>query len=310
MKYFLHRLFYALPVIFGVCTLSFFLIHIIPGDPVDLMIGDQATAVDKDALKKSLGLDLPLMVQYKNYLINLVQFDLGESLHNKLPIRDILLERIPATVELTIAAMFIALLFGIPLGVFSAMKQYSHFDHSILIFGLLGMSVPNFFSAPLLIWIFSLQLDWLPVSDRGGIEHLILPALSLALPLGAILLRMTRTSMLEVIKEDYIQVAKAKGLGFFKIYFSHALFNALIPIISIVGLQVGALLTGTVITETIFDWPGIGSLLFQAIQQRDYPLVQSCILVISLTYVFVNLFTDLTYAAVNPKIRLGGGSGA
>ncbi|MCB0414179.1 MAG: ABC transporter permease, partial [Bdellovibrionales bacterium] len=195
-------------------------------------------------------------------------------------------------------------LIGIPLGIFSDLKQYKFEDNLIMVSSLFGMSLPGFFLGPMLIWIFAIKLNIFPVSERGGLSHLVLPALSLALPLSAILLRVTRASMLEVIKEDYITVAKAKGISAFHVYFKHALANALMPIITTVGLQIGALLTGTVITETIFDWPGIGTLLFSSIQERDYPMVQGCILIIALIYVFVNFFTDIAYAIANPKVRL------
>ncbi len=303
-NYILRRIVITLPVVFGVCTLTFMLLHFVPGDPIDLMLGESANPVDKQALREQLGLNLPLLVQYKNFLLGIVQLNLGESLHSKMPVFEALAERIPATVELTFAAMFLAILFGIPLGVWAAVKQYSFFDNSILVTSILGISLPGFFLGPMLIWIFAISWPLFPVSERGGIDNLILPALSLALPLGAIILRMTRTQMLEEIGQDYIRVARSKGLSEFPIYFKHALRNALIPVMTIIGLQVGALLTGTVITETIFDWPGIGSLLLQAIQQRDYPVVQACVLLISLTYVVVNLLTDISYAVINPKVRL------
>ncbi len=272
---------------------------------MDIMLGEQASAQDKAQLRQELGLDQPLLTQYKAFLFDLARLDIGRSLHTRQPVLDSLLERLPATAELTFAAMFIALLFGIPLGILAAVRQYSAVDHSVMVSGLLGMSIPGFFLGPLLIYVFAIQLDFFPVSERGGIEHLVLPALSLALPLGAVIMRITRASMLEVIREDYINVARSKGLGPGPLYFRHALRNALMPIVTIVGLQVGALLTGTVITETIFDWPGLGTLLLGSIQRRDYPVVQGCILLISLIYVVVNLVTDLSYALINPKVRLG-----
>lgn len=303
-NFILRRVLITIPVILGVCTLTFMLIHFVPGDPIDIMLGDQASVMDKAALRSQLGLDLPLWTQYKNFLYQLSQMNLGNSLHSKTSVVGSLMARIPATVELTFAAMFLAILWGIPLGIWAAVKQYSGIDNTILVTSLLGISLPGFFLGPMLIWIFAILLPWFPVSERGGFSHLVLPALSLALPLGAIILRMTRTQMLEEIKQDYIRVARSKGLSDFPVFYKHALRNALIPVITIIGLQVGALLTGTVITETIFDWPGVGSLLLQAIQQRDYPIVQACVLLISLTYVFVNLLTDISYALINPKVRL------
>lgn len=291
-------------MVIGVCTLAFLLIHFVPGDPVDIMLGEHASSLDKDSLRKDLGLDKPLLEQYTGFMVGLTRFDLGQSLHSRQSVTSEISKRLPATLELAASAMFLALLVGIPLGIWAAVKQYKWPDYSILVGSLLGMSTPGIFLGPLLIWIFAIHLDWFPVSDREGIHSLVLPAVSLAIPLGAILMRLTRASMLEVIHEEYIRVARSKGLDFKLIYFKHALANALIPIITVVGLQVGALLTGTVITETIFDWPGLGTLLLGAITRRDYPVVQGCILLISLTYVFVNLFTDLAYGIVNPKVRL------
>ncbi len=303
LQYIVKRLLLTIPLIFGVCTISFFLIHLIPGDPVDIMLGEQASLEEKISLRKELGLDQSIAVQYGHFLKGLVRLDLGRSLQSGRPVVEEIAKRFPATAELTIAAMLIAIFFALPLGTIAAVKQHSLFDQIIMSVGLLGMSVPGFWLGPMLILVFSIQLDLLPVSERGGIEHLILPAISLALALGSILLRMTRASMLEVIKEDYIRTARSKGLSERTIYFKHALRNAMMPIITIIGLQFGALLTGTVITETIFDWPGVGTLLFSGIQQRNYPQVQACIIFISVTYVLVNLLVDLAYAWANPKVR-------
>lgn len=303
MIYFIRRLLITLPVLFGVVTLTFLLIHFVPGDPIDLMLGEQSSLEDRAALRKELGLDQPLLKQYHHFILNLIQADLGRSLRTRKSVALEIWERVPATVELTLGAMFLTLLIGIPLGVITAVKRNSFLDHATQIVGLLGMSLPGFWLGPMLILIFSIWMDLLPVSERGDLRHLILPSISLAVMLSSIVMRMTRTQMLEILKEDYILVARAKGLRPFYIYFKHALANALSPIITIVGLQFGALLTGTVITETIFDWPGIGTLLFDAIQQRNYPLVQGCVLLIAVIYVFVNLLTDLAYALVNPKVR-------
>ncbi len=302
--FFLQRIFTTIPIVFGVVTFTFLLIHFIPGDPVDIMLGDQASLIDRQALQKELGLDKPILEQYISFLSGLIRLDLGRSLLNQRPVINEILSTLPATIELTLATMFWTILIGIPLGMIAAVKQYSFIDNMVLVIGLLGMSIPHFWLGPMLILLFSIQLDLLPVSERGGLEHLILPSLSLGLALSAILMRMTRASVLEVIKSDYIRTAKAKGLSPFFIYFKHALRNALIPIITIIGLQFGALITGAVITETIFDWPGIGTLFYNSIQQRNYPLVQGCILFISLSYVIVNFATDIVYTMVNPKIRL------
>ena len=302
MNFFVKRLLSMIPVIIGVVCISFFLIHMIPGDPVDIMLGDNANLSDKENLRKELGLDLPIGVQFKNYINDLLHFDLGRSLQTKRPVLAEIKARIPATLELTLATLFFSLLIGIPLGVIAALNKDKFVDKSLLILGMVGLSMPAFWLGPLLIWLFALQIDIFPVSERGTIGHVILPALTLSSGIVAILLRMTRTSMLDVIKEDYIRVAKAKGLNSFKLYFIHALINAIFPLLTIIGLILGALLTGTVIIETIFDWPGIGTLIFEAIQQRDYPMVQGCVLVISLVYVLVNFLTDLSYKAFNPKV--------
>jgi len=297
------RLIATLPVLFAATTLTFFLVHLVPGDPVDVMLGENAPETEKQNLRQELGLDRPLFEQYTDFLSSLSRFDLGRSLLSKEPVVEAIANRVPATVELTLAAIAIALLMGIPLGVAAAISRGKWIDHAVLFTGLLGISIPSFWLAPMLIWIFSIQFGLLPVSERGGLDSLVLPSVSLGFALSSILIRMTRASMLEVIHEDYIRTARAKGLGAFSLYFKHGLRNALIPIVTVVGLQFGSLLTGAVITETIFDWPGIGSLFYQSIQQRNYPLVQGCVLFISLTYVTVNLVTDLAYLAVNPKLR-------
>lgn len=303
IKLVVRRLIATLPVLFAATTLTFFLIHLVPGDPVDVMLGETASLADKQNLRAELGLDRPITEQYFDYLRKLARLDMGRTLFSKEPVTSAIAERVPATIELTFVAIFIALFIGIPLGVLAAVKRGHATDHAILLTALLGISIPSFWLAPMLIWIFSIKLNLLPVSERTGIDSVILPSISLGFALSSILIRMTRTSMLEVINEDYIRTARAKGAGNFAIYFKHGLRNALTPIVTIVGLQFGALLTGTVITETIFDWPGIGSLFFQSIQQRNYPLVQGCVLFISVTYVVVNLLTDLAYLLVNPKLR-------
>lgn len=301
---FLRRALLTIPVAFGVLTITFFMIHLIPGDPVDLILGDLANPLDKIEMRAKLGLDQNIATQYFSFLGNAIQGQFGDSLFSKRPVGELIFSRIGATFQLASAAMLLAILFGIPLGVLAAVKRFTIFDRALVTFSLIGMSFPGFFLGPLLIYFFSITLGWFPVGEKGGIAHLVLPAASLALPLGAILLRMTRASMLDVLYEDYVRVAKAKGLNTFKVFYVHALRNALIPIITIVGLQFGSILTGTVITETIFDWPGLGTLLFDAIQRRDYPLVQGCVLIVSLTYVTVNFITDLAYIIAHPKMRV------
>jgi peptide/nickel transport system permease protein len=303
LRFALQRFGFVLPSLFGVITLSFMLIHFIPGDPVDFVLGEQADVRDKDHLRHQLGLDQALLVQYGSYLNHLAHLDLGQSLHTHQPVLREIAQHFPATLELSLAALAIALTWGIPLGVWSAVYPHSWRDYSGQILALVGMSVPGVFLGPALVYVFAIRLDWFPVSERGGWEHLALPALSLALPLGAVVVRMTRAALLEVISEDYIRTARSKGVSERRVYFHHALRNALIPIVTIVGLQLGALLTGTVITETIFDWPGLGTLLYGSIQRRDYPLVQGCVLFVAAIYVLVNLLTDLSYGLVNPRVR-------
>ncbi len=305
----LRRLGMLFSVLIGVVTLVFFLIHMIPGDPVDIMLGENAFATDKEAMRRDLGLDRPLHVQYFKYLEGLTRGDLGTSLLSRRPVLTEILERFPASVELMLGAMLIALLISVPLGILAAMKPRSPLDAFAMLVSFLGVAIPSFWLGPLLILLFAIQLNWLPVNERGGIEHLILPALTLGTSLAAILSRMIRSSLLEVLGEDYIRTARAKGLGESTVVLKHAFRNALIPVITIVGLQVGVLLSGAIITEFIFDWPGLGTLLLQAIHNRNYPLVQGCILFIATVYVLVNLFTDIAYGWADPRIR-GEGRGA
>ena len=292
-----------IPVIFGVSTLVFLFIHFIPGDPVQVMLGENAKVADVEKLRQGLGLNRPLGEQYLRFLQGLLTGDLGVSIHTGQPILKTIFRRLPATLELTFSSMFVALLLSIPLGVISASKQYSLLDNGSMFFALLGISMPNFWLGPLLIILFAVNLGWLPVSGRGGLDHLILPAITLGTALAAKLTRMTRSSVLEILHEDYITTSRAKGLRETLVIFKHALRNALIPVITVIGIQFGALLSGALITETIFAWPGIGRLTITAIQKRDYPLIQGCVLIIALGYVFANLFTDLAYAWADPRIR-------
>jgi peptide/nickel transport system permease protein len=304
LRYTLRRLVITLPSILGVITLAFLLIHLVPGDPVDLMLGEQAAAEDRENLRRELGLDKTLGEQYVRYLNQLVRFDFGRSLVSRELVSTKIIEHFPATLQLSLVALLIALVWGLPLGVQAAVHPRSLWGWLAEMMGLIGMSVPAVFLGPMLVYIFAIRIDLLPVSEREGWVSVILPALSLALPLGAVITRMTRASVREVLSEDYIRTAKSKGLGPRAVHFKHALRNALIPIVTIICLQLGALLTGTVITETIFDWPGIGTLLFGAIQRRDYPVVQACILIVACIYVFVNLIGDLMYGVINPRVRL------
>jgi peptide/nickel transport system permease protein len=284
----------------------FLLIHMVPGDPVDMMLGESARATDREALRVALGLDQPLLIQMQKYFTSLFQFDLGTSLHSRRPIAEIILERLPATLELAVAALGVAVLIAFPLGVIAAIRKDTLWDRGAMSFSLIGVSIPNFWMGPVLILVFSLWLGWFPVSGRDGIGSLVLPAITLGTALAAVLSRMVRSTLLEVLNEDYIRTARAKGLSESSVVLKHGLRNALLPIITLLGLQLGVLLGGAVITETVFSWPGIGKLTIDSILKRDYPVVQACVLLISLSYVFVNVMTDLVYAWVDPRIRVGG----
>jgi len=304
LKFIASRLLSTAIVVFGVITLVFLLIHIVPGDPVEVMLGESAPTADREMLRKNLGLDQPLLTQFGQYLGKLARGDLGESLHSKQPVSAILAERLPSTAILAVAGLGIALLISLPLGALAAMKQHTIWDSGAMTFALLGISIPHFWFGPLLILVFSLWLGWLPVSGQDHPMSLILPALTLGTALAAILSRMTRAVLLETLKEDYIRTARSKGLSEPAIVLHHALKNAALPILTLLGLQLGALLGGAVITEIIFAWPGLGYTLVEAIQRRDYPVVQACVLLISLTYVLVNTATDLLYGYFDPRIRL------
>lgn len=302
----LRRLTSTALVVFGVAVLVFLLIHLIPGDPVDVMLGESAQPADREALRQSLGLDQPIHVQLINYFNGLINLDLGRSLHTQRPILELLAERLPATIELAVAALLVTLVLALPLGLLAAARRDTAWDHGAMTFSLLGVSIPNFWMGPLLILVFALWLGWFPVSGREGAGAVILPALTLGTSLSAILARMIRSSVLEVLGEDFIRTAYAKGLSRRQVLIRHALPNALLPVITILGLQLGTLLAGAVITETVFSWPGIGLLTVEAIQTRDYPVVQACVLLIALTYVLINSLTDLAYALIDPRIRVGG----
>ena len=303
-RHFLLRLLLVLPAVWLILTMVFLLIHIVPGDPVEQMLGPGAEASGVQQLRSDLGLDLPLPVQYGRYLGGLVRGDWGRSYRFGESVFGLVLGRYPATLELALAALIVCVCIAIPAGVFSASRRGSAGDRATSVLTLLGLSVPNFALGPLLILLFSIALGWLPVSGRGGPAHLVLPAITLGTALAAILTRMVRGSMLEELSSDYVRTARAKGLRERQVLFRHAFLNALIPIMTILGLQFGTLLAGTIVTETIFSWPGIGRLAVQAIRTRDYPLLQGCILVIALSYVLVNLLTDVLYALVDPRVRL------
>jgi ABC-type dipeptide/oligopeptide/nickel transport system permease component len=298
------RLLLAIPALWLIVTMIFFLVHIVPGDPVQQMLGEGAQQQDIQQLRHELGLDLPLPVQYGRYLSGVVRGNLGESIRFQEPVSDVILSHYPATLELAFFALLVCAVIAIPAGVFAASKRGTAADHAVGLFTLFGLSVPNFALGPVLILVFSVLIGWFPVSGRGGISHLILPAITLGAALAAILTRMVRTSVIEELSSDYVRTARAKGLRESAVLFRHAFRNALIPILTIIGLQFGTLLAGTIVTETIFSWPGIGRLSVQAIEARDYPLLQGCILLIAVSYVLVNLLTDVVYAFVDPRVRL------
>jgi ABC-type dipeptide/oligopeptide/nickel transport system permease component len=297
------RLLLALPALWLILTMVFLLAHIVPGDPVQQMLGEGARAEDLQQLRHALGLDLPMPVQYGRYLAGVIHGNLGDSFRFQQPVARVVLGHYPATLELAIVALLVCAAIGIPAGTLAAHRRGQASDRAIGVFTLFGLSVPNFALGPVLILVFSVIFGWLPVSGRGGISHLILPAITLGAALAAILTRMVRTSVMEELSSDYVRTARAKGLHESAVLFRHAFRNALIPILTILGLQFGTLLAGTIVTETIFSWPGIGRLAVQAIEARDYPLLQGCILLIAVSYVLVNLLTDLVYVFVDPRMR-------
>lgn len=303
-NYLLIRLANALIVVFGVISLVFFLIHFIPGDPVEVMLGESARLADRESLREALGLNQPVLTQWTQYLAHIARLDLGVSLHSKQPIIDVLAVRIPATIELAAVALVFALLIALPLGIVAAVNKNSFLDKTAMTVSLLGVSIPNFLMGPLLILLFSIYLGWFPVSGREGLPSVVLPALTLGSAMAAILSRMVRATLLEIISEDYIRTARAKGLSKIRVIVFHALPNTFLPLITLLGMQLGALLAGAVITEIVFSWPGIGQLTIEAINTRDYPLVQSCILLISVSYVVVNAVTDVLYSVLDPRVRL------
>ncbi len=304
ISYFFRLLGSVLFVSWIVGTLVFFLIHLVPGDPVAVMLGDWASPADETVLREQLGLNLPIGVQYWKFISGVMQFDLGQSLFFQQPVSELIAERFPMTLQLAVMALLVAVLISFPLGLWAALRAGKWPDHLSMSVSLVGVSVPNFWLGPMLILFFSLWLAWLPVSGADQPLSWILPAITLGTALAAILARMLRASLLEVLHEDYIRTAQAKGLPGRLIYGKHALMNALLPVVTILGLQLGTLLGGAVITEVVFDWPGLGQLLVESIQRRDYPVVQGCILVISVAYITINGLTELVYAWLDPRIRV------
>lgn len=334
LQFLLKRIFYLVPVLLGVSLIVFLFIHLTPGDPIEMMMGEAGGVTDEEieALRHQFGLDRPLPIQYLRFVSNAAQGDLGQSITDQRPVVDVIRERIPATVELTLCALLFALVLAIPLGIISAWKQHSALDSGATVATLLGVSMPGFWLGIVLVLVFGMRLEWLPVTGRidygipissvtgfylfdslltgtlatffSAARHLILPSLALGAATAAISARMIRSSMLEVIRQDYILFARAKGLSEGAIALRHALKNALIPVVSVVGLQVGVLLGGNMIIETVFGWPGLGRLAVDAIYARNYPVVQGVVLLYAVTYVFINLLTDFLYALLNPKIEM------
>ncbi|HLW55302.1 MAG TPA: nickel ABC transporter permease [Candidatus Angelobacter sp.] len=303
LKYITTRLLYMIPVLWLVVSVVFLLIHLVPGDPIQQMLGEGASAADLQAARHAYGLDVPLGRQYVNYWKGVLTGDLGRSLRYDQPVSRLIVQRYPWTLQLTVASMIVALLISVPAGVRSARRRNRWDDRLLSFVSLLGLSFPNFALGPILILFFAIGLGLLPVSGAGSFAHLVLPAITMGSALAAILTRMVRTAMLEELSQDYIRTARAKGLPETTVVYKHALRNALVPVLTVVGLQFGALLAGAIVTETIFSWPGIGRLTIQAIGNRDYYLVQGCILMIGLTYVVVNFMTDFFYSLANPRIR-------
>lgn len=298
------RILILIPVLWAVVTLVFLLLHIVPGNPAENLVGENATVEQLQAAEAQLGLDKPLITQYKDYWVGLMKGDWGENPVTKEPVLARIASRYPATIKLTIAAMVIATIISIPLGVTAATHRGSAIDSGSTLLALLGISLPSFALGPLLILIFSVNLGITPVSGAGGIDNIILPALTLGAGLSAVLTRIVRSSVLEELGEDYVRTARAKGLPERRVIYKHVLKNGLIPVVTVLGLQFGVLLAGAIITERVFSWPGVGSLLVDSISERDYKLTQGCILVIAATYVLVNTATDLAYRFLDPRIKL------
>jgi ABC-type dipeptide/oligopeptide/nickel transport system permease component len=303
----LRRALTTLPVIWLVVSVVFLLIHLVPGDPVVQMLGEGATAADVSVLRHAYGLDAPLGVQYRRYWQGMLHADLGQSLRLHDSVTHLILQRYPYTLALTLAALLLGIGLAVPAGIWSALRRNRWQDRALGFTSLIGLSFPNFALGPILIIVFSIWLGWLPVAGAGSgisfLPHLVLPAVTLGLGLAAILTRMVRTAMLEELGQDYIRTARAKGLNERTVVYRHALRNAMIPVLTVIGLQFGSLLAGAIVTETIFSWPGIGRLTISAISNRDYALVQGCILAVGLTYVAVNLLTDMAYAIADPRMR-------
>lgn len=306
LGYIAHRVVQLAPVVAGISVLTFLMLHLVPGDPVLLFAGDKPLTEERAAqIRHQLGLDRPLWVQYGEYAGRALRGDLGRGLRSQRPVLDSVLEALPSTAQLTLSALALAVVFGVTLGILAALAHGTWLDTVAMGFAVLGVSMPVFYSSLLMIFFFSFRLGWFPATGQGGLSRLVLPATALALVSSAVLARLVRSGMLEVLRQEYIVTARAKGLAGRSVVLRHALTNALIPTITMLGLQLGGLLGGAVITETIFSRPGIGRLAVDAILSRDFPLVQGTVLLAAVAYVLVNLFVDIAYAAVDPRIRYG-----
>ncbi|MCY6484788.1 ABC transporter permease [Clostridium aestuarii] len=304
IKYVFRRILSLIPVLIGVTLIVFTLLYLTPGDPARMVLGEQAPQESVDQLREDMGLNKPFFVQFGNYVYKaVVNHDLGRSYITKRPVSNEIMNVFPATLKLAALSMFFAVIIGIPFGIISAIRQYSLFDSSVMIVALIGISMPVFWLGLLLILLFSVKLHWLPASGFYSFKHMILPAITLGAQSVAIITRMTRSSVLEVIRQDYIRTVRAKGQKESKVILKHALGNALIPIITIAGLQFGILLGGAVLTEAIFSIPGVGRLMVESIKMRDYPIVQGGVLYIAIVFSIVNLLVDLLYAYVDPRIK-------
>ena len=303
LNYLIKRLFSTVPVLIGITLLLFFMLRMLPGDPAQVLAGQMATPQEIENIRKQLGLDRPIYEQYANYLGRLVRFDLGRSARTQNPVIEEIWARLPNTLLLAVVAISLACLFGIPAGIISAVRPYSWIDYLVTTSALFGMSMPVFWLGLMLVVIFSVMLKWLPAGGTGSWQHVILPSITLAAFVVAFIARMTRSTMLETLSQDFTTTARSKGLQERVVVIKHAFKNAMIPIITVVGLQFGLLLGGAVLTETVFAWPGLGRLIVDSILARDYPVIQGTILIFGLLYIMVNLIVDLIYALVDPRIR-------
>ncbi|GED70776.1 peptide ABC transporter permease [Brevibacillus reuszeri] len=304
-QFIIQRLGTGLIVLIGISIFSFALIHLIPGDPIRIMLGENATAEQVQALREQLGLNRPLLVQYFHYAAGVLQGDLGTSFKTGRPVLTEILERFPATVKLAASGMLLAIIIGITMGIIAARFKDTFLDFSAMSLATLGVSIPSFWLGILLIMLFTVKLGWLPIAGGTGLKDIVLPAVTLGVLASTVISRLTRAGMVEVLSFDYIRTARAKGLGEGAVLFIHAFRNAMIPVVTIVGLQIASLLGGTVIIERVFDWPGLGSLAIGAIASRDFPLVQGIILFIGVIFVLINILVDILYSFIDPRIEVG-----